>query len=285
MHPANYLATYLITGVSTLAQLGIACFMWRNGSRKRFPRFFEYSLFGAVQNLSLMSLLAGGTYAQYFYTYYATSLISAILSFLVIQEAFLAALQPLEGLQDLGRMAFRWAAVFMLIVSSVVGVNTHGRMLRGIPSAITSIESSVRLMQVGLLVLLFLASRRLGLSIKSRTFGIAFGMGTLAALNLLCFSVLSSSGTKHLLLINQLRLGFFVSIALTWLGYFALPAAQAQAQMYPIASPLMRWNEVAMALGHSAGRVVYTNTSSAEPFLPQVERMVDRIFETEMKKG
>ena len=283
MHSAHHLVDYFAGSASVLIQAGIAGFMLRNGSKQKFPRFLQYCVFGALQNALLTGLLAWGTYAQYFYAFWSLSVISAILGLFVIQEVFLSALQPLAGLRDLGRIAFRWAAVLMLVISIVVGLNAHSGFPRAIPSAVASLESSVRLMQVGLLLLLFLVAPRLNLSIGSRTFGIALGMGTLAAVNLFCYSILSNSGTKYLLLTNQLRLGFFLAASLTWLSYFALPAAQEKPQMYPISSPLMRWNEVAMALGHSAGRVVYTNTSSAEPFLPQVERMVDRIFETEMK--
>lgn len=281
MHAAQHLATYLVASGFALGELGIACFMIRDGSMHKFPRFFQYCLFNASQSLFLACMLAWASYDQYFYSYWITNAISATLSFLVIQEIFMAALRPLEGLRDLGRIAFRWVAGLMLIISILMGLSTHIGLNRVLASAVISFESSVRLMQVGLLLLLFLISSRLGLSIKGRVFGIALGMGALAVVNLVAYSLISSTGTTHLVLINQLRSGFYIAVDVTWLVYFVLPAKQESPVMVPIASPLMRWNEVAMAFGHSAGRVVYTD--SAEPFLPQVERMVDRIFENGMK--
>ncbi|MEO8725340.1 MAG: hypothetical protein ABI383_04390 [Acidobacteriaceae bacterium] len=266
-----------------LLQLGAALFMRRNGSRQKFPRFFEYCLLNAAVEAVMLGLLVWGNYALYYYTYWITSALCTVLGFLVIREVFLAALQPLEGLRDLGKIAFRWVAGLLLLVSLVVGLNTHaGGIVGAVSSAFLSLESGVRLIQVGLLLLLYLVSSKIGLSVSGRVFGITLGMGILAAVDLFGFSVLSNSGTNHLTLINDLRLGVGLLAGLTWFAYFALPAVEERPVMVPIASPMMRWNEVAKAFGNPAGRVVYTD--GAEPFLPQVERMVDRIFENGMKR-
>lgn len=263
-------------------QLAICGLMLRNGKQK-YPCFFAYCLFGATQNLLLLVLHALGTYQQYFYAFWSTGAVSAYFALSVIREIFLVALEPFAGLRDLGRIAFRWATALMILIALAVGLNIKANYISVIQTAVLNFESSVRMMQVGLLLMMFFFSKRIGLSIRSRTFGIALGVGTTAAINLFSVSLLSGVGTAHLVLVNQFRAGFFLVAAVTWCTYFAVPAPQEKFVMVPIASPLMRWNEVAAALGHPAGRVVYAN--GTEPFLPQAERMVDEIWEQNFGHG
>ena len=54
-------------------------------------------------------------------------------------------------------------------------------------------------------------------------------------------------------------------------------AAERNAATLPVSSPLIRWNEIAKALGHSAPHVAVGQTSQAF-FLQDVEKVVDKIL-------
>jgi len=63
-----------------------------------------------------------------------------------------------------------------------------------------------------------------------------------------------------------------------WIGYFLMPEPQAEREAItlPVSSPLIRWNEIATALGHSTPHVVVGQSSAT--FLQDVEQVVDKIL-------
>ncbi len=132
-------------------------------------------------------------------------------------------------------------------------------------------------MQVGLLLLLFVGSQQIGLSPRSKAFGIALGMGIASASNLMFISVFPAFGAHHRLELNSAHSGVFVITALLWVAYFARPTPEVKLVPLAAASPLSRWNEAALAFGYKGAKVLYPQ--SPEPFMPQVERLVNQIID------
>ena len=66
---------------------------------------------------------------------------------------------------------------------------------------------------------------------------------------------------------------------LIWVGYLLKPEPSRESIHIPVTSPLLRWNEIALQLGHSGGKVALLNP---EPFMPQVERMVEQVMQKEI---
>lgn len=265
--------------IGGIALQAVVCMvMGTRGSAKTFPKFFVYSLFGAIQSALLLNISFHGNYRWYFATYHIGGAVSSILGFFVIQEVFVAAMRPLEGLRDLSVLAFRWAAALMLVIAFLVIANSQSPYAAGLPSAATNLESTVKLMQVGLLLMLFMFSKRIGLSVKTRTFGIALGLGLVASVSMFSAPLGAHLHGSNAALLQLIKATVFMLICGAWVAYFALPVTDEKPIIVPIASPLMRWNEIAAAIGHPAGRVMYVNGSPAEPFLPQVERIVDDVL-------
>jgi len=274
----QYPITQAVWIATILAQALVCLLMGVNGSGKNYPRFFTYSLFGVLNSVALLGLVRVGRYDFYFWGYWSLGLLSSILGLLVIKEVFVAAMRPLEGLRDLSSLAFRWAACLMAIVALIVTLNSRSGGSNSVLVGVTNFESSVKLMQVGLLLMLFTFSKRIGLSVKSRTFNNKMGLGVTAAVNMFALSLLPHLTESGQGVLNLLRGLAFLSSCLVWVTYFALPVTEEKPVIVPIASPLMRWNEIAAAIGHPAGRVMYVNGSSAEPFLPRIERIVDDVL-------
>lgn len=273
----QFLSNGVWIGGITLQAL-VCMIMGTRGTAKIFPKFFVYSLFGVIQSVLLLNISLRGNYRWYFAAYYIGGAVSSILGFFVIQEVFVAAMRPLEGLRDLSVLAFRWAAALMLLIACLVMVNSKSPYAAGLPNAVTNLESSVKLMQVGLLLMLFMFSKRIGLSAKTQTFGIALGMGLIASVNMFCGPLGANLHGTSAAVLSLVRATIFMVVCATWVTYFAMRATAEKPIIVPIASPLMRWNEIAAAIGHPAGRVMYVNGSPSEPFLPQVERIVDDVL-------
>lgn len=72
-------------------------------------------------------------------------------------------------------------------------------------------------------------------------------------------------------------MGYYAAL-LFWLGYLLKAEPSRESVHIPVTSPLLRWNEIALQMGHSGGKVALLNP---EPFMPQVERIVERVLRKE----
>src|SRR5947208_9751159 len=114
---------FSLGAVPAAIQIAIVVAMFRNGSRKRFPMFWTYTLYQILLTATLMVFFQFGE-MEYFFVYWAGAAMSAFLGFAVIYECFSEAMQPYETLRDLGRLLFRWAAIVMAIVGFVFILST-----------------------------------------------------------------------------------------------------------------------------------------------------------------
>jgi hypothetical protein len=133
-------------------------------------------------------------------------------------------------------------------------------------------------MELCLLALLAHTVHSLGRSFRSVIFGIGLGLGLEAASQLIASALLS----RHpgLYSIGNLVLELVtISTFTIWVSYFFLPepVAERSTATLPVSSPLIRWNEIAKALGHSAPHVALGAPSQAF-FLQDVEKVVDKIL-------
>lgn len=202
----------------------------------------------------------------------------------VLYEIFCAAFKPFVGLQDLAKVVFKWAAGSIIMIGFMVFITNPatsggGAKYHWVLTTVFDFERIVRVMECALLLFLFIGSQHLGISKRNRVFGFALGFGFEAFLQLMVYSAaigshISSEGTWKQLL----PVVYYVSL-LIWVGYLALPEPSRESLHIPVSSPLLRWNEVALALGHSGGQVALMNS---EPFMPQVERMVEKVLQKEI---
>ena len=162
-----------------ILQSVVALVLWRRGLHKRFPVFFAYILSQIAIFAVTFPVERTGNYEWYFWVYWPGAAISAVLGFKVIHEIFLDVFRPAPNLKDLGTVIFKWAFVVMLLVSVVVAFsNSFGR--DPLVQCVMTLQSSVRLVQFGLILFLILFSRFLGVSRRQLTFGIALGFGFFA---------------------------------------------------------------------------------------------------------
>jgi hypothetical protein len=94
----------------------------------------------------------------------------------------------------------------------------------------------------------------MGLSFRSRIFGISLGLGVLATFNLVNSAWLAHYANMYstISLINGLAIGL---ILLTWSAYFAFPEPRRRIITLPTTSPFLRWNQISLALGDDPGHV------------------------------
>lgn len=260
---------------ATLAQVFIVTCMVRNGQRKEFPLFFQYTIFQivltvAIQPLYHMALVSHAAYLAYFEVFWAGTAITSFLGFAVIHEVFQNAFRPFETLRDLASIMFRWALLVVVLVAAVIAFTEAGEAHGHIVAAILSAERSVLVMQGGVLLFLMLFSTRLGLSWRQHGFGIAVGFGVYACGELINNLLSERLGPKFDPMSSLLQMVLGTAQIFIWLAYLAKPESvqvtRASFEPKPI---LQRWDAV---LG---GRPLATQGA----FLVSLERIVDQVME------
>jgi hypothetical protein len=267
---SHTLLVYVLGAAPALIQVIIIVAMFRNGSRKRFPMFWTYTLYQIALTIALMVFYQLGD-MEYFFAYWSGAAVSAFLGFAVIYECFSQALQPYETLRDLGRLLFRWAAIVMGIVGFVFVLSTPaGTEHTLFVHNILIIERAVRIIQCGMLLLLYLFSHHVGITWRNQLFGVVLGFGVYASANLLMYALRSRFGedwNASAAILNSL--GYLVTTGL-WAGYMLAPAAERTLVRHEAPLILERWNTELAAIGHP--RPVQG------AFLPGLEDVVDRVM-------
>ncbi len=193
-------------------------------------------------------------YQTYFYVYWASYALEAILSLLVIYSIFKLAMAPLKGLQTLGMLVFRWVAAISVAVAIGVAVTPHLSGIKFMVAMITQLQQTSSILTLCLLLFVCFAIRPMGLSFRSRIFGISLGLGFLATTSLVNSAWLARYGNMYstISLINGLAVGLTL---LVWSAYFAFPEPKRRIIVLPTTSPFLRWNQISLALGDDPGYV------------------------------
>ncbi|QNI36614.1 hypothetical protein [Edaphobacter albus] len=205
-------------------------------------------------------------YQLYFYIYWITYAIEGILSLMVIYSIFKLAMEPLKGLQTLGMLVFRWVAAVAIAVAIGVALTPHLSGTKFMVAMITQLQQTSSILTLCLLLFVCFAIRPMGLSYRSRIFGVSFGLGFLATTNLVQAAWLSHAASMEtaLSIINGLAICLTLGI---WSAYFAFPEEKRRLIVLPTTSPFLRWNQISMALGDDPGYVAVGGVSP-EIFAP-----------------
>jgi hypothetical protein len=243
----------------------VGIMLWRKLHRT-FPVFFVYVVFQILVFAITFPLHSVRFYIVFFYVYWATTAVSVILGFRVIHEVFLDVFRPYHTLRDLGSVLFKWAGLVMLMVAGVVAASTASGTGDPLGTGIMTLQSSVRVVQCGLVLFLLVFSRYLGTNWRQKSFGIALGFGAFGGVELSLVALNASTDNVF----NQALTSFINMTAynitiLVWVGYMLLksPAREPAAHML---RP-QRWEEGLNAIQHPA---------SPDSLIPMFESMVDR---------
>ncbi len=225
LHLINYVLWFLTPTI----QLGVLVMMYKRGLNVDYPYFFNYTILQVVGEpiLAIGSLYS---YSFYYYGYWITTALSALISFAVLYEIFRNAFRPYEALRDLSLILFRWSGLVILLVAGMDAITSAQSSQSGpVTDAVFLAARSVRLMQCGLVFFLLLFSEYLGISKRVLLFGITLGFGLFASVNMLV-----DAGASHLGIINVSVLRTVNSLVYTfstviWLGYAAMAPVASKA--------------------------------------------------------
>ncbi len=255
------------------------------GIGRRFPaitfylglRFFSGVILAAILNAHHFSSISEKAQTlAYFYTYWTAYIAGAIAIFFTVQEIFNELMSPVPGLQRIGIIAFRWVSVTAVLIS--IGAALPVRQSSDLFSLVgTHIMKCTSIIELCLLAFIALTIHSLGRSFRNVMFGIGLGFGLEASSQLIASALLVRNPALYSMG-NLVLEVITISTFSIWTAYFFLPepATERNAATLPVTSPLIRWNEIAKALGHSAPHVALGQSQAF--FLQDVEKVVDKIL-------
>ncbi len=248
-----------------ILQSVVVAILWRRKLHKQFPVFFWFLLAQVANFAILFPLWITGSRNLYFGPFWLGEAVNAVLGFKVIHEIFLDVFRPYHTLKDLGTLVFRWAGVVMLLVAVVVAFsNSSGE--NPLAHTLTTVQRSIRVAQLGLILFLLLFSRFLGVSRKQVSFGISLGFGLFAGVELMLYALNSGRFVTHdnFDLINMLTYNLAIFV---WLGYSLSRQAVRVAAVNRLQTE--RWEQ---------GLADIQNPTPSDSLIPMFEGMVERAF-------
>lgn len=193
-------------------------------------------------------------YPIYFYTYWSSFAVEGVLSLFVIYGIFKLAMDPLPGLKKLGVLIFRWVGAISVAVALGVAFTPHASGLKFMTATITQLQQTTSILTLCLLLFVCFAIRPMGLSYRSRIFGVSLGLGMMATASLCTAAMISHSGDMYTTF-SIISIIAECSALITWSAYFAIPEPKRKMILLPTTSPFLRWNQISMVLGDEPGYV------------------------------
>jgi hypothetical protein len=257
--------------------------VYRAQKNRIYPAFWQFLMFGAVSqtiqfvdaSLNGLHLISGvHAYYVYFCVYWVSFGVGAVLILRVLHEMFRHAVRSIPGVQKLGEPIFFWAVTVSVILAFASGVTPHTTGMSLLLASAQVLMRSQSVLALCMLTFLAFASNTLGVSFRSRIFGVTFGLGVMAVSDLVISAffvhqpnLASATNIAH-------EVVYLGAIAI-WAGYFMQPEPARRLVTMPVTSSLMRWNDVAQTLGNPAGQVAVSYPPS---FMTDVFDLVENVM-------
>jgi hypothetical protein len=225
----------------------VLCFLATRGALREYWALGAFLAVRALSDSTLMGLrlLARqigkqSAYKIYFFVYWPSFAVESVLAILILYGVLRIAMAPLKGLQWLGRRVFIGVALVSCLVSLWVCLGVHSTGIGALVFVISQLQRAQSMFVLCLLLFITFALRPLGLTYRSRTFGITLGLGIMSTNDLVqsWWLTFHPNMPTTFALFNGV---LFCAILLLWTIYFALP--EPGRKELNSDSPIRRWNE------------------------------------------
>jgi hypothetical protein len=226
--------------------LGVFLLLLRDRAYRRFPAFFLYVIAEVLQFGVLYTILQwpSATGMDYAIAYTSGLAVSTALRFGVIHEIFAEMFRNYPALDRFGKPLIRWVAVGLLLGGLLLAVYTQSSNSTQLLFVVRVLDRTASILQCGLLLGLFAFSSYLGLSWRSRVFGVALGLGLFASVELIASAVRSETGFVYNTFLNYLTMGTYHICVLIWGFYLLAPERSSQYALKTLPEhDLDSWNQ------------------------------------------
>jgi hypothetical protein len=239
--PSDKLISLIWYAVAAL-QFAVAAAMLLRRSYQQLPIFFGYCVYVAVRTAVTYFLRPYPW--PYFYTMWVSDVVAWALCLAAIQEIMQKLCASYPAIRELIVILFRWGGAVLIALAVFTAYAAPGTSPSRLMAGLLVLERSVRMVQVGLLSLLFVLAGFLRLRWPHYAFGAAFGFAIFCSVELASVTVRAHDMWAHNKYIVIEPLAFLVA-QIIWLFYLARPEPVAAAETK--ASPRMEGWDMALA--------------------------------------
>lgn len=222
-----------------LAGILLAKRAWR-----KYPLFTAYIFFNLCETAAALSVYR---MHAYFYTFWICEAIGIFLGLAVVREIFTNIFAPHPALRKLAILVFRVAMV-ALVLLACGAIYEQSVSARTIARVVMVATDGTRIVELGLIMFLFLSSSAFGLHWRQNEFGIALGLGTCAAVELINVTLMTHLSPAAGQTFSVVRSFSFNFSLLIWLGYLMFPERATGSGELPKKAQLEQWNQAVTEL-------------------------------------
>jgi hypothetical protein len=197
----------------------------------------------------------GLAYKCYFYTYWTGFAVESVLMLVVICSMYRLAMAPLRGLHTLGMLVFKWVAAISVLVALGSAFAPHITRINYIIGFVSQMQRTQSILILCLLLFVCFAIRPMGLSYRSRIFGVSLGLGVMATTDMIQGAWITDTASTMFSVFSVVSGAATCLTLLTWTVYFAVPEPKRRLITLPTTSPFLRWNQISEILGDNPGHV------------------------------
>jgi len=194
-------------------------------------------------------------YRFYFYAYWIGFAVQSSLMLIVICSMYRLAMAPLKGLHTLGMLVFKWVAAISVLVAFGSAFAPHITTVHYLIGFVSQMQRTQSIVTLCLLLFVCFAIRPMGLSYRSRIFGVSLGLGVIATTDMIQGAWVTDTASTMYGAFSLVSGMATCLTLLTWTIYFVLPEPKRRLITLPTTSPFLRWNQISEILGDEPGHV------------------------------
>jgi hypothetical protein len=213
-----------------------------------FPLFTSYAFFNLAH--AVITLGSRTNPILYFYVYWIGEAISIVLGFLVMYEIFKSIFLHHSALTKLASWIFSLSLVVLMGLAVFIFTYAGSSVAHNVSRSVIVLEEATRIVELGLLVVLFTCAGAFGLHWRQSVFGIAIGLGLFVAVELIAVTLRSQASAA---VNNEFAIvrGFaYITSLIVWGTYMLLPERAVDESQLPQRGQLEQWNQAILELIH-----------------------------------
>jgi len=193
---------------------------------KELPVFCVFTVFEILRFVLLFAvsrLVTDSSIGVYLWFLTSTAAIDAALQLAVVYELTQKLIFSRTSLGGTLRPVFMWTVAGLVLLAAATSGSLRDISREKIGNGFEILDFSSGLVEVGILVALFLFSRVLRISWRSRATGVALGFGVSACIDLAAAALRSGLGRSVFIAVDITQMASFHVSVVIWLIYLLLP--------------------------------------------------------------
>jgi len=237
LQPHSLLWHYLWIGPHILQAI-LAVLLWRRGIHRRFPVFFSYLIFEAIEQITLygMDVIPLGSVTTWWYACCIGLVLEGFIRLAVMGELFFHLLRSRPAIAKVGGRLITGAGGILVLLATLAAAYApvdSQQFVIGYRAHI--LQQTLYMIECGLILFLFVFAACFRLTWGMATLGIGLGRGISSSVHLATWAVMANGGLPHnRYLLDFLNMATYHVCVLIWFYYLLVPQKVATTSAVPL---------------------------------------------------